>query len=134
MCSQWVDLVGALPAPGFPEGWSFLFQNPQQVCPSKHKHNSSGRSSGLILLASNGRRYNSFEDALSRNKKVLSCDDIQVFQRYVGLEPRTGKGSRCGKCSLCRRTPCGKCFACCRDNKNGCVQKVSVFVSGGGFY
>jgi hypothetical protein len=93
----------ALPIPGFPDGWRFIFDE-----------------IGLRILASNGREYRALEKALGQNRKSLKDVDVPAFYSYVGccLDPGarssnpTGAGQDIKKRALSDKFEVGaRCFA-----------------------
>lgn len=129
----------AQPAPGFPSGWTFYYDDDPQSSGS-HNHKPV---SGLYILSPGNRKFRSVQAAVAYSsflqENVQAIE--QEFYSHVGLldllpneeqptrpeiGPTLGKGA-CGDCRNCMKAPCGKCFMCREDatgDGTSCFQKV----------
>jgi hypothetical protein len=80
MCLKVTDKDKAQAAPGFPDGWTFLFRNP----PEKHDPVADSHK-GLLLLTTNSRRYKTVHRAKTHQPTKLENVDPAGFYAHVGL-------------------------------------------------
>jgi len=71
------------PAPGFPEGWHFVFENTKKAFRGNVSNNNL---KGLSLFAPSGRKYYSIESVCGHYKKAFTDVEAlsQTFLAYVG--------------------------------------------------
>ena len=82
ICCRIPEEKKALQAPYFPKGWLFFFD--------AEKNTKLPDRDGLVLLAPNGRRYQSVENAMNHNPiSILKrSPDARTFYLTVGLPSR----------------------------------------------